>query len=92
MTSMYILADKAYQVDKHIITPYKLPVARQPSYKAFNKALSERRIKIEHAFGVLKARWSSLKSLPVRIGDDVQKDQGIKMDHGLLGLTQLPFL
>ena len=70
----YILGDKAYQVEKHIITPYKLPVACQLSYKAFNKAHSERHIKIEHAFGVLKTRWSSLKSLPVRIGDDVEKD------------------
>jgi DDE superfamily endonuclease len=70
----YILTDKAYQLDKHIITPYKQPIARQPSYKAFNKAHSKQRIRIEHAFGVLKARWSSLRSLPIRIRDDVQKD------------------
>jgi len=38
----YILADKAYKLDKHIITPYKLP-----------KAHSKERIRIEHAFGVL---------------------------------------
>jgi DDE superfamily endonuclease len=71
----YIVAGKAYQLDKHIITPYKVPIARQPSHKAFNKAHSEQRIKIEHAFGVLKARWPSLRSLPVRIRDDVQKDR-----------------
>jgi DDE superfamily endonuclease len=70
----YVLADKAYQLDKHIITPYKLPIARQLPYKAFNIAHSKQRIRIEHAFGVLKARWSSLRCLPVRIRDDVQKD------------------
>ena len=44
----YIAADKAYQLDKHVITPYKLPIARQPSHKAFNKAHSKQRIRIEH--------------------------------------------
>jgi DDE superfamily endonuclease len=70
----YIAADKAYQLDKHVITPYKLPIARRPSHKAFNKAHSKRRIGIEHAFGVLKARWQSLRSLPIRIAHDVEKD------------------
>ena len=28
------------------------------------------RVKIEHAFGVLKVRWPSLKNLPIRIKDD----------------------
>jgi DDE superfamily endonuclease len=57
----YILADKAYQLDKHVKTPYKLPIASRPAYKAFNKAHSKERIRIEHAFGVLKARWPSLR-------------------------------
>lgn len=70
----YLVADKAYELDKHIITPYKLPIARRPSHKAFNKAHSEQHIRIRRAFEVLKARWSSLRSLPVRIRDDVLKD------------------
>jgi hypothetical protein len=41
----YILADKACQLDKHIITPYKLP-----------KAHSKECIRIEHAFGVLNGQ------------------------------------
>jgi hypothetical protein len=52
----YILAGKAYQLDKHIIIPCKLPIASRPAYKAFNKVHSKERIRIEHAFGVLKAR------------------------------------
>ena len=55
----YLLADKAYEIDKHLITPYMMPIARQPSHKAFNRAHSVERVKIEHAFGVLKARWSN---------------------------------
>ena len=70
----YLLADKAYEIDKHLIMPYKMPIARQPSHKAFNRAHSVERVKIEHAFGVLKARWPSLKSLRIRIGDDVVRD------------------
>jgi hypothetical protein len=86
----YILADKAYQVDKHIITPYKLPVARQPSYKAFNKALSEHR-------PCFRGPKSSLVKPKESPGADRRRHPkgpyaGIKMDHGLLGLTQLPFL
>lgn len=34
----YILADKAYQLDKYIIPPYKMPVANEPACKSFNKA------------------------------------------------------
>ena len=70
----YLAADKAYQLDKHVITPYKLPIALRPSHKAFNRAHSEQRIRIENAFGVLDARWPSLRSLPIRIRNDVEKD------------------
>ena len=70
----YLLADKAYEIDKYLTTPYKMPIARRPSHKAFNRAHSVERVKIEHAFGVLKARWPSLKSLWIRICDDVVRD------------------
>ena len=88
----YLAADKVYQLDKHVITPYKLPIARRPAYKAFNKAHSEQRIRIEHAFGVLKARWSSLRSLPVRIRDDVQKDDTRVIRWIMAGLVLHNFL
>ena len=67
----YLLANKAYELDKHLITPYGMPLARQPEHRAFNRAHSAERAKIEHTFGVLKARWPSLKSLGLRIGDDI---------------------
>ena len=66
----YILADKAYALEKHIITPYKGRIARDPVHSAFNYALSVPRVKIEHAFGILKARWPSLTEIPVRIGEN----------------------
>ncbi|RPB27651.1 hypothetical protein L211DRAFT_894763 [Terfezia boudieri ATCC MYA-4762] len=56
----YILADKAYALERHIITPYMEPAARQPSNAAFNYELSIPLVKIEHVFGVLKARWPTL--------------------------------
>ena len=45
----YLLADKAFELDKHLITPYKMPIARQPSRRAFNRAHSVERIQIDHA-------------------------------------------
>ena len=73
----YILADKAYGLERHIITPYKEPASRHPANTAFNYQLSIPRLKIEHAFGVLKARWPTLYSIPVRItGIDQEKERG----------------
>ena len=69
----YLLADKAYSLEKHIIVPYKDLHAQVPSEAAFNYQLSIPHVKIEHAFGVLKARFPSLRSLPVRIGLDQQQ-------------------
>ena len=56
----YLLADESYQLDCYVITPYKEPVSRQRSHASFNYVHSTTRVKIEHAFGVLKARWKSL--------------------------------
>jgi len=75
--SEYLLADKAYQLDKHLITPFKQPYPHHSQYSTFNKAHSRQRIRIEHAFGVLKSRWASLKGgLPIRI-----RSRSIQKDH-----------
>jgi len=66
----YLLADKAYALQPHVITPYKDPEARKQDNARFNYQLSIPRVKIEHAFGVLKARFPSLRSMPIRIGTD----------------------
>ena len=46
----YVLADKAYALEMHIITPYENPAARKPANTTFNHELSKPRVKIEHAF------------------------------------------
>src|SRR5699024_9663988 len=67
--------NKAYQLDKHVIAPYKKPQARQPQCKGFNHVHANERIHTEHIFEVLKARWPSLRGLPLRIRHEVEKDQ-----------------
>lgn len=47
--------------------PFREPVASQPLNQQFNFALSSARIKIEHAFGVLKNRLGSLVSIPIQM-------------------------
>ncbi|RPB25680.1 hypothetical protein L211DRAFT_806296, partial [Terfezia boudieri ATCC MYA-4762] len=66
----YVLADRAYPLEQHIITPFQETTSRQPMDAAFNYELSVPRRKIEHAFGVLKARWPTLSNIPVRINTD----------------------
>ena len=70
----YLLADKAYALERHIIVPFKDPYARHPPRAAFNSQLSIPRVRIEHAFGLLKARFLSLRNLPVRIGENIAED------------------
>ena len=72
----YILADKAYRTTRRCMTPYKEPWAsvEEGGYHEFNLRLAEARVKIEHAFGVLKNRWRSLQGIPIHICN--------KADHG----------
>ena len=67
----YILADKAYALERHVITSYEEPTSRETENTAenaaFNKQFSTARVKIAHAFGVLKARWPTLRNIPVCI-------------------------
>lgn len=63
----YLLGDKAYTLTKYMMTPYKSPAAERADNKRFNRCLSNIRVDIEHAFGILKGRWYSLNSLRVRL-------------------------
>lgn len=73
-TGQYLLADGGYRVMRHVIVPYdRLPGQALPKYKeTWNYHLSHCRMAIEHTFGLLKGRFSSLKGLPIQI--DTQKD------------------
>lgn len=63
----YIVADSAFSAHRMIIPPFKcahggqLPVWQE----TFNRCLSNLRVCIEHAIGVLKARFQFLKSIRV---------------------------
>lgn len=71
----YVLGDGGYSP-----TNYLVPVSKKPRNgttadddQQFNTYISQMRIKIEHAFGILKARFQSLKQLRLKIKskDDV---------------------
>ncbi|KAE8211094.1 hypothetical protein CF319_g9363, partial [Tilletia indica] len=70
----YLLADSAYANSDTVVTPYKRPHSNARVNKRFNKLLSSVRIDIEHAFGLLKGRWSCLKGLRVRLLSDDQHE------------------
>ena len=88
----YLLADKAYALERHIITPYKEPASRLPQNAAFNKQLSIPRVKIEHAFGMLKARWPTIYDLPIRIGMDQERGHRRVMNWTMACLVLHNFL
>lgn len=70
-----MLADAGYMPMRQVITPYarlagqKLP----PDQERWSYNLSKCRMTIEHTFGILKGRFSSLKYLPIQI--DTDRDQ-----------------
>lgn len=66
----YLLGDSAYPCSDILIPPFKKPLANQRLNKRFNYHLSNIRVDIEHAFGVLKGRWVSLCGLRVRISTE----------------------
>ena len=46
-----------------MVPPYKAPNTSRRSNRKFDRRLSSIRIDIEHAFGMLKNRWTSLTGL-----------------------------
>lgn len=68
-TGEYLLGDSAYPCSNTLVAPYKRPLANRPANRTFNTRLSNIRIDIEHAFGILKGRWQSLSGLRVRISN-----------------------
>lgn len=71
-----MLADTGYAPDKHIISAYKNPVGGRMTdeQNKFNYQISHVRIAVEHAIGILKERFQSLKELRLRIrGKDSMK-------------------
>lgn len=69
----WIWGDSAYYpVRPWCIPPFKTPtngeLTRQQ--KQFNYLLSSVRVSVEHAFGLLKGRWQSLKEIRIQVSDE----------------------
>ncbi|CAN8016844.1 unnamed protein product [Ixodes persulcatus] len=56
----HILGDAAYPVREHLITPFRDYGKLTQAQRDFNFKLSQTRVKIENAFGVMKARFRQL--------------------------------
>jgi hypothetical protein len=51
----FLVGDSAYSAQKWLIPPFKKTTTAQ--MERFNRQLSRMRIGVEHAIGILKARW-----------------------------------
>jgi hypothetical protein len=60
----YIIADSGYPATLQVVPMFKL-VTRNAvgDKKRFNDAAASVRVKVEHAFGILKSRFTSLQGL-----------------------------
>jgi hypothetical protein len=63
----YILADAGYALKPYVIVPFKQPAASLPHNRIFNELFSSCRCLIEHANGIWKNRWASLKGVRTQI-------------------------
>lgn len=63
----YLLADNGYPCYPHIIVPFKKPAANLRENRRFNFALSNMRVRVEHAIGILKSRFMSLRGLRMNL-------------------------
>jgi DDE superfamily endonuclease len=68
----YLLADAGYAPRRHVIPAFKRRGGRElhPNERAFNDELSRICIRVEHCFGMLKGRFSSLRRLRMLIQDE----------------------
>lgn len=58
---LFLLGDKGYKVQRHLITPYSAAAEQQdPANSLFNYRLSSMRMCVERAFWELKASWRLL--------------------------------
>lgn len=67
-TDEYLLADSGYEASQHVVPAYKRQKGqpRLPQEEeAFNLALSGIRVRVEHTFGLMKARFKSLEGLRI---------------------------
>lgn len=70
---MHLLGDSAYPLSNSLLTPYRDNGNLNQIQKRYNFKLSSNRIRIEHAFGILKARFRILKYINVHNTSNIPK-------------------
>jgi len=89
----YIMGDSAYRLSNRVIKPFiksDFDYADGPEgvrdMEAFNRRLSEARVKVEHTYGLLKSRFQMLDNLGVLISD-LQGNKRVLLSMFLLSFT-----
>jgi hypothetical protein len=59
---VYIVGDNAYPVSEHLLTPFTANQLSTPYHDSFNFHVSQLRIRIEMAFGILTTKWGIFRS------------------------------
>ena len=63
----FLLADSAYPSDQYTIPAYKGKELLEHRNVDFNYRLAQSRVRIEHAIGILKGRFASLREMRTQI-------------------------
>ena len=65
--NQFLLADSAYTSDQYTLPAYKGKDLLERQNNDFNYRLAQSRVRIEHAIGILKGRFSSLREIQSQI-------------------------
>jgi len=72
--TQYIVGDSAYELSVRLMrgfTTTQGDIVRE----LFNRVLNGLRVGVEHAFGLLKSRWMSLKEVPLQLNREADVDR-----------------
>jgi hypothetical protein len=68
----YILGDSAYRLTNRVLKPFTDPQLKKDdpagSRRFFNNSLASARVKVEHAFGIMKCRFPALAKMHFIVG------------------------
>ena len=68
----YLLGDMGMLYSRHVIGPFKEPECTFAEHRNYDHQLARLQVKSEHAIGILKGRWGSLKELRLTLATDRQ--------------------
>jgi hypothetical protein len=76
--NQFLLADSAYPSNQYTIPAYKGADLLIPENVDFNYHLAQSRVRIEHAIGILKGRFASLREMRSQIRNRHEMKEAIK--------------